>query len=129
MAANKSQGSFLALFLVGLTVACAGIAYFSTGMGKVVALVGVAVFLASLFGFLKIKPQEGKPAQKSGAEGMKALGALLALLGWVATLFGLHLTTSTGGRIALALVGIAISLVGMIYVLPAAFNKNAIWKA
>jgi hypothetical protein len=129
MAASKSQGSFLTVFLVGLTVACAGIAYLSTGLGKVIAVVGAAIFLASLFGFLKIKPAEGKPAQKSGAEGMKALGALLAGLGWVVTLVGQHFTTATAGRMVAALVGIAVSLVGIIYVLPAAFNKNAIWKA
>jgi hypothetical protein len=29
----------------------------------------------------------------------------------------------------MALVGIAVSLFGLCYVLPAAFNKNAIWKA
>ena len=129
MAASKSQGSFFTLFLAGLTIACAGIAYLATGMGKVVALVGVVVFLAGLFGFLKIKPAEGTTAQKAGAGGMKALGALLACLGWVLTLFGMHLTTSTSGRIIAALAGIAVSLLGMLYVLPAAFNKNAIWKA
>ena len=33
MAASKSQGSFFTLFLAGLTIACAGIAYLATGMG------------------------------------------------------------------------------------------------
>ena len=54
---------------------------------------------------------------------------LVRLLGWVITLFGMHLTPSTGGRIVLALVGIAVSLFGIIVVLPAAFNKNAVWKS
>jgi hypothetical protein len=129
MAASKSQGSFLTVFLVGLTVACAGIAYLATGLGKVVAIVGVLIFIASLLGFLKIKPEEGKAAQKAGAEGMKALGALLALGGWILTLVGQHFSTSVGGRMVAALAGIAVSLVGIIYVLPAAFNKNAIWKS
>ena len=44
------------------------------------------------------------------------------------TLFGMHATAGTTGRIVLALVGISVSLFGIIYVLPAAFNKNAIWK-
>jgi uncharacterized protein (DUF697 family) len=44
------------------------------------------------------------------------------------TLFGMHLTPSTAGRIVLALIGIGVSLFGIIVILPAAFNKNAIWK-
>jgi uncharacterized protein (DUF697 family) len=60
---------------------------------------------------------------------MKAIGAFLAAFGWLVTLFGMHLTDSTGARIVLALVGIGVSLTGIVFVLPAAFNKNAIWKA
>ena len=56
------------------------------------------------------------------------MGALVALLGWVVTVVGIQFVTGTGGRILLALVGIATSLFGIIVVLPAAFNKNAIWK-
>ena len=129
MAAHSGQGRSFATFLVGLTIACAGIAYLSSGYGKLLLVLGVAIFLASLFGFLKIKPTEGKPAQKPSSAGMKLLGAFLAAFGWVLTLFGLHLSDGVGGRIVIALVGIAVSLAGMIYVLPAAFNKNAIWKA
>ena len=44
------------------------------------------------------------------------------------TLFGLHVTDSVGGRIVLALVGIGVTLFGILYVLPTTFNKNAIWK-
>ncbi len=128
MAANTGQGRSFTTFLVGMTVACAGIAYFSTGLGKVGLVAGAAILLGSLFGFLKLKPLEGKPAQRPGSAGMKALGALLSALGWGITLYGLHLVDGTGGRIVLALVGIGISLVGIVYVLPSAFNKNAIWK-
>src|SRR5260370_13341975 len=129
MAASKSQGSYFTLFLVALTVACGGVFYLSTGFGKILAIIGVVILLASLFAFFKIKPAEGKPAQKAGAGAMKALGALLSLAGWGLTLSGLHFTSSNGGRIVFALLGIAVSLAGIIYVLPAAFNKNAIWKA
>ena len=66
---------------------------------------------------------------KPGPMGTKLIGAGLSTLGWVITLFGMHLTPSTGGRIVLALVGIAVSLFGIIVVLPAAFNKNAVWKS
>ncbi len=129
MAANTGQGRSFTTFLVGLTVACAGIAYLSTGMGKLVAVVGGVILLASLLGFLKIKPLEGKPAQKAGPTTMKLVGAFVAAFGWALTLFGMHVTDRAGGRIALALVGIAVSLFGIVYILPTAFNKNAIWKA
>ena len=129
MAASTGQGRSFATFLVGLTVACTGIAYFSSGMGKLALLLGAAIVAASMLGFLKLKPLEGKPAQIGGAGGMKLLGAFIACFGWVLILFGLHLVTGTGGRIVLSLVGIAVSLFGIIFVLPAAFNKNAIWKA
>jgi hypothetical protein len=128
MAASTGQGRSFATFLVGLTVACVGIAYLSTGSGKLALIVGAAILLVSLFGFLKIKPLEGKPAQKTSSTTTKLLGAFVAAFGWVLTLFGLHITQSVGGRIVLALVGIAVTLFGIIYILPAAFNKNAIWK-
>jgi hypothetical protein len=91
--------------------------------------VGLIVVLVSLFLFLKLKPLEGKTAQGPSALTMKLLGAFLCALGWLITLYGMHLTDSTGGRITLALIGIAVTLFGMIVVLPTAFNKNAIWKA
>ena len=128
MAANTGQGRNFAVFLVGLTVACVGVASFSSGMGKLLLLVGAVILIASLVGFLKLRPLEGKPAQRPGPTAMKLVGAFIALFGWVLTLFGMHLVDSVGGRMVFALVGIAVSLLGLIYVLPAAFNKNAIWK-
>ncbi len=128
MAANTGQGRGFVTFLVGLTVACAGLAYFSAGFGKPLFGVGLVIVIASLFGFLKLKPLEGKPAQKASPTTMKLAGAFVAGFGWVLTLFGMHLVPSTGGRIVFALVGIAVSLFGIVYVLPSAFNKNAIWK-
>ncbi len=128
MAANTGQGRSFATFLVGLTAACAGIAYLSTGLGKLAAVAGVAILLVSLFGFLKIKPLEGKPAQNASSTAMKLVGAFIAAFGWVLTLFSLHVSQSVGGRIFLSLVGIAVTLFGIVYILPAAFNKNAIWR-
>jgi len=125
MAANTGQGRGFVTFLVGFTVTCAGL-YLSN---KLLLGVGLIVVLVSLFQFLKLKTLEGKTAQGPSPIVMKLLGAFLAALGWGITLFGMHLTGGTSGRIVLALVGIAVSLFGMIYVLPAAFNKNAIWKA
>jgi hypothetical protein len=59
---------------------------------------------------------------------MKLVGAFLAAFGWIVTLLGVHFVDSTGGRLAFALIGIAVSLYGILGILPAAFNKNAIWK-
>ena len=129
MAANTGQGRSFTTFLVGFTAVCAGIAYISTGLGKLVLAAGAVIFVASLFGFLKIKPLEGRPAQKAGPTAMKLVGGFIAALGWVITLYGMRLVDGTSGRIVLALVGIGVSLFGIIYILPTAFNKNAIWKA
>jgi hypothetical protein len=125
MAANTGQGRGFVTFLVGFTVTCAGL-YLSN---KLLLGVGLIVVLVSLFQFLKLKPLEGKTAQKASSTTMKLVGAFLAALGWVITLYGLRLVAGTNGRIVLALVGIGVSLFGVIYVLPTAFNKNAIWKA
>lgn len=129
MAASTGQGRYFTTFMVGLTTACAGIAYLSTGSGKLALVVGAVILLVSLVGFMKIKPLEGKPAQKATPTVMKLVGAFVAAFGWLVTLFGLHVTDSVGGRIVLALVGIGVTLFGILYILPTTFNKNAIWKA
>lgn len=128
MAANRSQGSFYTLFLVAATVLCAGIFDWSSGLGKLLFVVGAAGLIASLLGMLKIKPLEGRTALKPNPMGMKLIGAFVVAFGWFVTLIGMHLTASVGGRLVLALLGIAVSLFGIIVVLPAAFNKNAVWK-
>jgi len=129
MAANTGQGRNFAVFLVGLTVACVGVASFSSGRGKLLLLVGAVILIASLVGFLKLRPLEGKPAQRLSSTGAKLAGAFVAAFGWVLTLFGMHLVDSVSGRMIFALIGIAVSLFGIVYILPSAFNKNAIWKA
>jgi hypothetical protein len=77
---------------------------------------------------MKLKPLEGRTAQGPASTGMKLGGAFASCLGWLITLFGIHLVPSVTGRIVFALAGIAVSLFGLIYILPAAFNKNAIWS-
>ncbi|MGA8870221.1 MAG: hypothetical protein WB460_15320, partial [Candidatus Acidiferrales bacterium] len=76
-----------------------------------------------------IKSLEGKTALKSSPLAMKLIGAGCSALGWIITLFGMHLTPSLVGRGILALIGIGVSLFGIIVILPAAFNKNAVWKS
>ena len=128
MAASKSQGSYFALFLAGGTLLSGGVAYVAGAPGKVLLLIGAAVVALSLIGFRKIKPLEGETPLLPGSEAMKWIGALVALLGWVVTIGGLRVTESTGGRILFALIGIGLSLFGILHLLPAAFNKTAFWK-
>ena len=129
MAATKQQGQSFGLFLAGLTTACAGIYGFSSGIGKVALAVGLIVLAVSVLRFLQIKPLEGKPALGEQSELMKAVGVLVTVGGWVVVLLGLHVASAVSGRLILALVGLAICLVGVVGILPAACNKNAIWKA
>jgi hypothetical protein len=129
MAANKQQGSYLTLFWTGATALCAGLAYFTEGFGKLVLVLGLAAVAISLVGFLKIKSMEGKTAGVAGNPAMKLLGIAVALGGWFVTIAGLHITTSVGGRLIFALVGIGITLFGVLGVLPIAFGKSMAGKA
>jgi hypothetical protein len=79
--------------------------------------------------FLKIKPEEGEVADKGQPAVMRLAGVLAAFLGWVIVLVGLNLSSNVSGRMITTLIGIGVSLVGAIVLLPAAANKNAIWKA
>lgn len=129
MAANKQQGSYLTLFWTGATALCAGIAYFTEGFGKLVLVLGLAAVAIGLFGFLKIKTLEGKTAGVPGNATMKLLGLAVAWGGWFVTIAGLHITPSIGGRLIFALIGIAVSLVGVLGVLPIAFGRSLAGKA
>lgn len=59
---------------------------------------------------------------------MTLLGLALALLGFVISLFSLGVTSDVSVRMAMVLVGIAISLAGIIGVINRAYMKNAIWR-
>lgn len=129
MAATTSQGKTFTLFMVAITLAAAGLAYVATGAGKaalVVGLIGLGISMAS---FLKIKPLEGRAAVSSDPTVLKLAGVVCALGGWLIVLFGIHLSSSVGGRLATTLIGLAVSLAGVVGLLPAAARKNAIWKA
>ncbi len=129
MAATKSQGKAFTIFMVGLTTTAAGIAGFASGGGKFALGVGMILIAYSGLSFAKIKPFEGKTAEGSQPAVMKLGGICAALGGWLIVLFGLHLTPSVSGRMITTLLGLAVSLVGILIVLPIAANKNAIWKA
>jgi hypothetical protein len=129
MAATTSQGKTFSLFMVAITVAAAGLAYFSSGGGKAALVIGLIGLCAALAGFLKIKPLEGKTATSVDPIGLKLAGVACALAGWLIVLVGIHLSSGLGGRFATTLIGLAVSLAGVIGLLPAAARKNAIWKA
>jgi hypothetical protein len=127
MAANKQQGQSFGLFLVGLTSLCAG--FLGGGAGKAALIIGMVLVAVSLVQMFRIKPLEGKVANGAQPSAMKLVGVVVVLLGWGVVLFGMHIASGVGGRMALAILGIVISLVGVLGILPAACNKNAIWKA
>jgi hypothetical protein len=129
MAATTSQGKSFTLFIVGITVAAAGLAFIATGIGKVALVAGLAIIGYSFFKFFIIKPLEGPTAEAKQPAALKLAGLALALGGWMVVLFGLHLTPSVSGRMVSTLLGLAISLFGILVILPIAANKNAIWKA
>jgi len=129
MAATTSQGKTFTLFMVAITAACAGIAYFSTASGKLALVIGLLGLGISALSFIKIKPQEGKTGYRPQPLALISAGVVSVLAGWGVVLFGIHLTSSVGGRMVTSLLGLAISLVGMLVLLPMAANKNALWKA
>ena len=59
---------------------------------------------------------------------MRILGVLLALAGWLFPILALSMTQSTGARFGACLLGIIISLVGILRVLNGAHLADAIWK-
>jgi hypothetical protein len=56
------------------------------------------------------------------------IGILVTLLGFLISLFSLTLSSSVGGRFALVVVGLCVSLFGIIGLLNKQYIKNAIWK-
>lgn len=129
MAATKSQGKSFAGFLVGITVTAAGAAGFATGIGKLALAVGVIVLICTVAKAIKIKPEEGNVPRIKQAVVLQLGGVVLAVAGWLVPVFCMHLTANTGARLAIVIVGLIVSLVGALALLPMAANKSAIWKA
>lgn len=59
---------------------------------------------------------------------MIAAGIVITFLGFLISLLSLSLTTSVNGRLVIVLIGIAVSLTGIIGVLNRGFLKKAIWS-
>ena len=59
---------------------------------------------------------------------MTLAGIVVTLLGFVIALISLPMTSSVNGRLIIVLIGLAVSLTGIIGILNRAFQKNAIWR-
>jgi hypothetical protein len=59
---------------------------------------------------------------------MKLIGLAMTLLGWLLPVAALSMTQSTTARMIITLLGIAVSLVGILVVLNKVHLKTAIWK-
>jgi hypothetical protein len=56
------------------------------------------------------------------------VGILITLLGFVISFLSLGMTQSVNGRMAMVLIGIAVSFAGIFGVINKAYLKNAIWR-
>jgi len=55
-------------------------------------------------------------------------GIVVTFLGFLISVSSVALSSSVGGRIAVVLIGMAVSLFGIIGLLNRAYLRNAIWK-
>src|SRR5262245_50854636 len=123
MGANPTQAQGVVLFMIGCIVICAGLA---ANVNYLILLLGVALVAAATALFVKCKTWE-----YSGEDmrlDMILLGVVITLLGFVISVLSLGMTSSVGGRLAMVLIGIATSLVGIMGVLNRAYLKNANWR-
>jgi hypothetical protein len=59
---------------------------------------------------------------------MILIGIVVAVLGFVISLLGLAVTSSVSGRLVIVLIGLAVSLFGIVGLINRAYLKNPIWK-
>jgi len=59
---------------------------------------------------------------------MAIAGIIITLLGFLISVLSVGISSSTSARLIIVLVGIAVSLGGIIGVLNPAYMKNAIWR-
>ena len=59
---------------------------------------------------------------------MAFVGVVVTLAGWVLAAASVGITSSTTARLGMVLVGIVVSLVGILGVINPAYQKNAVWK-
>jgi hypothetical protein len=59
---------------------------------------------------------------------MAIAGLIVTLLGFIIAVASLGMSSSVGGRMVIVLVGLVLSLVGIIGMVNPAFQKKAVWK-
>ncbi len=59
---------------------------------------------------------------------MAIAGIIITLLGFLISVFSVSVSSSTSGRLIIVLIGLAVSLGGIIGVLNQAYMKNANWR-
>jgi hypothetical protein len=59
---------------------------------------------------------------------MAIAGILVTLLGFIIAVASLGMSSSVGGRMVIVLVGLVVSLVGIIGLINPAFQKKAAWR-
>jgi hypothetical protein len=59
---------------------------------------------------------------------MILIGILVTLLGFVVAFLSLGMTTDVNARLAMVVVGIGVSLFGIMGLINKAYLKNAIWR-
>ena len=59
---------------------------------------------------------------------MAIAGIIVTLLGFLISVFSVSVSSSTSGRLVIVLVGLAVSLGGIIGLLNPAYMKNANWR-
>jgi hypothetical protein len=59
---------------------------------------------------------------------MGAVGLIVTLAGFLLAAASVGITSSNGGRLGLVVVGIVISLIGILGVINPAYQKTAVWR-
>ena len=59
---------------------------------------------------------------------MALAGVVITFLGFLISVMSLTMTSSVGGRMVMVLIGLAVSLIGIVGVINRAFLKNAVWR-
>jgi len=59
---------------------------------------------------------------------MAIAGLIVTLLGFLISVFSVSVSSSTSGRLIIVLIGLAVSLGGIIGLLKPAYMKNANWR-
>jgi hypothetical protein len=63
-----------------------------------------------------------------GEDAMVLIGIVITLAGFLIAFAGLGAASSVGARMAMAFIGIGVSITGIFGVINRAYLRNAIWK-